>query len=63
MPRQKKESRLLNLRLEASVYEALEQFCDESGQTKTIAVERALAAYIGDYNKKQALLKSIEDAQ
>lgn len=60
MPRPKKDAKILNIKLSTPVYEDLQQFCDESGQTKTIAVERAVIAYIEDYNKKQALLKEIE---
>lgn len=60
MPREKKESKVLNVNLAIDVYNGLERLCDESGQTKTNAVERALAAYIEDYDKKQALLKELE---
>lgn len=60
MPRPKKDAKILNIKLATPVYEDLQKFCDESGQTKTVAVERAVIAYIEDYNKKQALLKKLE---
>ena len=46
MGRQKKDSKPLNVSIERSVHEALEAYCDESGMSKTIAVERALLMYI-----------------
>ena len=49
MPREKKDARPLNIKLEREIYEQLEQFCDESGMTKTIAVERILRSYLNDY--------------
>lgn len=59
MPRQKKDSKILNIRLSTPISDRLELFCEESGQNKTVAVERALAAYIDDYDKKQALIKEL----
>lgn len=60
MPRAKKDAKILNIKLSSPVYEDLQRICDESGQTKTFAVERALAAYVEDYDRKQALLKKYE---
>jgi predicted DNA-binding protein len=59
MPRQRKESRVLNIRLDMSISDRLEQFCDDSGQTKTAAVERALAAYMDDFYEKQKILTNL----
>lgn len=41
-------------------YERLEKFSEESGQSKTFAVERALMAYMDDYEEKQRILKKLE---
>lgn len=60
MPRAKKDAKILNIKLSSPVYEDLQRICDESGQTKTFAVERALVAYVEDYDRKQALLKKYE---
>lgn len=57
MPREKKESVPTALRMDKEVYERLVAFCEESGQSKTTAIERALAMYINDYEKKQAKIK------
>ena len=52
MPRQKKEAKILNVKLATAVYEKLERFCDESGQSKTVAVERFLDKCIDEYFEK-----------
>lgn len=60
MARQKKDGTYLNVRIETTIYERLEEFSEESGQSKTFAVERALMAYMDDYEEKQRLLKKLE---
>ena len=45
MPREKKESKPLNIRMEKSIYDNLVKFCETSGQSKTLAVERAVLLY------------------
>ena len=56
MPRVKKENTPTSFRLSTTVYERLEKFCEESGQSKTVAVERAITMYIDDYYEKQAFI-------
>ena len=56
MPRAKKENTPTSFRLSTTVYERLERFCEESGQSKTVAVERAITMYIDDYDAKQAFI-------
>ena len=46
--------------IETSIYEKLERFCEDAGQTKTIAVERALSEYVENYEKKQQMLRGLE---
>lgn len=46
MPREKKESKPFNIRMEKTVYNRLVEFCEVSGQSKTLAVERAVMLYI-----------------
>lgn len=60
MPRQKKDAKILNIRLAANVNDQLEQYCEDSGQTKTIAVERALSMFIDDYYAERKLLKELK---
>lgn len=59
MPRPKKDAKILNIKLATPISDRLESFCEESGQNKTVAVERALTAYMDDYDQKQMLLREI----
>lgn len=61
MGRPKKNGKYLNICIELPIYERLEAFCEESGQPKTTAVERALLAYLDNYAEKQAKLRELEE--
>lgn len=52
MPRQKKDARALNIKLSTPIDEKLKRYCEESGQTKTIAVERCLNKCLDEYFSK-----------
>ena len=43
-----------------TVFDKLNQFCADSGQAKTVAIERALGMYIDDYYEKQEIIKNNE---
>lgn len=60
MPKTKKNTAPVSFRLAADVNERLEKFHRDSGQSKTVAVERALTMYIDDYEEKQRKLKEKE---
>ena len=60
MARPKKNGTYLNVCIETSIYERLEKLCEDAGQTKTVAVERALTAYLDDYAEMQKKLKEFE---
>ncbi len=60
MARPKKNGTYLNVCIETPIYERMVTMCDEAGQTKTIAVERALTAYLDEYEDKQRKLKELE---
>jgi len=60
MARPKKNGTYLNVCIETSIYERLVSLCADAGQTKTVAVERALTAYFDDYDSKQKKLKELE---
>ena len=60
MARPKKNGIYLNVCIEKHIYEELEIFCEDAGQTKTVAVERALVDYMLNYQKKKAMIKSLE---
>ena len=50
MARPKKENHPISIRMDKAVYDRLNEFCEVSGQPKTVAIERALVAYISNYN-------------
>ena len=54
MAREKKDGRHINLYIEREIIELLEQYCKEVGQTKTVAIERALKQYLSEYQKHKA---------
>ena len=60
MARPKKNGKYLNVCIQEEIYKKLEDFCLEAGQTKTIAVERALAQYIENYGATQEKLNKID---
>lgn len=59
MARPKKNGTYLNVCIETSIYKRLEEMCDEAGQTKTVAVERALKQYFDEYDAKQKIMNEI----
>ena len=52
MGRTKKEAKILNIKLSKPINDKLERFCEESGQSKTVAVERFLNRALDEYFKK-----------
>lgn len=57
MAKKVKESQPLSVRMEKTTFERLKEFCEESGQSKTVAIERAINMYIDDYDAKMEKLK------
>lgn len=64
-----KESKAVNLKLDVSVVEQLEEYCNETGLSKTVAIERILSKFFSsaveewkdkDFNNKDKELKSIQ---
>lgn len=49
MPRQKKDAKILNIKLAREISNQLEQFCEESGISKTVATEKILSQYFEEY--------------
>lgn len=42
MPKPKKDWKALNIKIQSKVYNELEKYCEETGLSKTVAVERIL---------------------
>ncbi len=62
MAKPKKNGTYLNVCIESAIYERLDRFSEDAGQAKTVAVERALTAYLDEYEEKQKMLKELENS-
>ena len=49
MKKRKKDGKSLNCIIDREVFEKLEEYCDEMGQTKTLAVERILRQFLEEH--------------
>ena len=49
MRKKKKDGKSLNCVIDREVFEQLEDYCNEVGQTKTLAVERVLRQFFKSY--------------
>ena len=49
MPQIKKDAKIVNMKLDRSICHKLEQFCLETGLSKTVATEKILDQYLSDY--------------
>ena len=56
MPRKKKDGRHINYYIDRMIYERLEEYADEKGQTMTMALERILKQVVNktDEEKKRS---------
>ena len=52
MPRPKKDYKVLSIKLSTPIHDKLELFCEESGLSKTIAVEKLLDRFLDEYFDK-----------
>ena len=57
MARPKKPNHPVTVRLDQEIYDRLNKFVEDSGQPKTVALERALVMYMDDYYDKQRLIE------
>ena len=53
MAKQNKDGKALNIKLDRTVYEQLEKFCEETGLSKTVAVERILSKTFKEYKESK----------
>lgn len=63
MARPKKDNHPITIRIEQILYERLNLFVTDSGQSKTVAIERALNMYLNDYYKKQRIIQEFDKNQ
>ncbi len=60
MPRPKKDYMILNMKVESGVMKRFADYCDDVGQTKTLAFERIVTDYLDRYDKEQRLYAAIK---
>lgn len=53
MPRPKKDGKYLNVNIDREIYDRLEQYADELGQTKTVAIERILKQHLDRWDAEK----------
>lgn len=54
MARPKKDAIALNMRVDATIMKRFSAYCEEVGQTKTLAFERIVTAFIDKYEFEKA---------
>ncbi len=59
MARPKKDYKQLNIKMNAEIYDLLADYCEEKGQTKTIAIERIIGNFLSEYKNKKVKEASI----
>lgn len=52
MPRQKKDAKILNIKLATPINDMLERFCEETCMNKTVATEKILEKFFEEYFKR-----------
>ena len=50
MPRQKKDAQPISIKMDKTTFDRLEAYCERAGQSKTVAIERALNKLIDEYD-------------
>lgn len=55
MPRHKKDGKYINVKIQSDIYDAFDSLCTDLGQSKTVAVERALRLYINKMSENNVL--------
>lgn len=54
MPKPKKDWKALNIKIQSEVYEELEKYCEETGLSKTVAVERILSKAFKEHEESNS---------
>lgn len=61
MPREKKEGKYINLKINKNIYQRFDAYCKKEARTKTAALERMINAYLDQYDKYSKKRRSIYD--
>lgn len=60
MPRPKKNFTVFNMRVDTDVLNRFKAYCDEVGQTRTLAFERIVSAYLDKYEEDKEKLEELK---
>ena len=60
MAKKIKESHPFSIRMDKAIFERLNEFCEKVGQSKTVAIERAIDKYIDAYEEQMKKLEKIK---
>ena len=52
-----KESKAVNINMDITILQELEKYCEETGLTKTVAIERILKQYFEKQNTEKKVSK------
>ena len=61
MPRPKKDSIIFNMRVDAAVMRRFTEYCEEVGQTKTLAFERIVTAFLDQNEEDKRLVAELKE--
>lgn len=57
MPQQKKDGKYINLKIRRDIYDKFVAYAEKKGQSKTVALERILEAYLAENDGKKSELE------
>ena len=63
MARAKKDYLCLSMKVDAEVMKRFNQYCEEVGQTKTLAFERMVTDYVDRYEQEKKLVESLKNGE
>lgn len=63
MARAKKDYISLSMKVDADVMKRFNQYCEEVGQTKTLAFERMVTDYVDRYEQEKKLVESLKNGE
>lgn len=61
MPRPKKDFTSLNMKVDSEVMKRFNSYCEEAGQTKTLAFERIVTAFLNQYDKDKEIVMGMNE--
>lgn len=53
----------ITVRLDEDVFKALSSYCEDSGQSRTVAVQRAIEAFVAEYYRKEKMVSELLKVQ